>query len=205
MREIVSEQRTHEWHEARLGKVTGSVLDRALKPGTQDTLMYEIVTGMMTELIIDDLIVPAVMHGLEMEPFAIERASVDKGINFKKAGFFVSNNIKKFGLSPDCVEWKDGKVIGGVEIKAPHTKTHLQYISSGIIPKNYYHQVIAPFVASDDVQYWYFMSYDDRCYERPTFYKKMVREEVEEDVIKIRKTLITFLEKVEKKYRELTF
>ncbi len=204
MREIVAEQRTQEWFAARVGKVTGTTLERAINPKKQVTFMYEMIAGMMTEPMGSDLNVPAVIRGREMEPYAIAQARKDLGIEFEPVGFCVSNLIPGFGLSPDNVLYHDGKIIGGIEIKAPNTATHLRYIDADVVPKDYIWQVQAPFIASDDVEFWYFLSYDDRCYERQTFYKKVLREDVK-DIEKTRETLIEFIGMVNKKHGELTF
>lgn len=206
LNEIVSDQRSLEWHQARAGKVTGTTLGRAVgSPKVQETFMYELLAEMMSETMPDDLNVPAVVRGRNMEPFAIAQAKEDLELVFEPAGFCMSELIPGFGLSPDNVVKKFGYITGGLEIKCPDTKTHLKYIVEDTIPKEYRHQVLAPFVASDRVAWWYFMSYDDRCYERPTFYKKVEFEEVEEEVLKIREDLKVFLEKLNKAHLQLTF
>lgn len=205
MIEIVADQRSHEWHRARAGRVTGSTLERAINPKKQDTFLYELVAAMMTETIIDDLNVPAVVRGRDMEPFAIARARDDLGMEFERVGFCVSLTVPGFGLSPDIVLLHENKIVGGVETKCPNTATHLKYMINDEVPKEHKYQVWAPFIASDDVEFWYFMSYDDRCYERPTFYKKVIRADIEDDIKKCRKTLTEFIGRVKEKHSSLTF
>ena len=94
---------------------------------------------------------------------------------------------------------------GGCEIKCPNSKTHVEYIIKDEIPKEYWHQTIAPFVASDLVEWWYFVSYDDRNYEKPLFIKKIMREEIEDEIIKIREDLLEFIQSVSVEHEKLTF
>jgi hypothetical protein len=209
MREIVAEQRTQEWFKARIGKVTGSTLERALNPKKQDTFMYELIAGMMVEHVDNELNVDAVIRGRDLEPFAVAQAVKDLGVKFVDAGFCVSDLIDGFGLSPDNVQYGKRKIIGGLEVKCPNTATHVKYIIGNEVPKEHKYQVVAPFIASDDVKFWTFMSYDDRCYERPTFYKSVIRDDVEDmigmTINKARETLIKFIGRVNDKHTSLTF
>ena len=96
-------------------------------------------------------------------------------------------------------------IVGGAELKCPDSKTHIEYILKDEVPKKYWHQTIAPFVASDDVKWWYFASYDDRCYERPLFIKTIDRPDVEVEVQDIRRRLNLFLQAAGKQHETLTF
>jgi len=204
VREVVAEQRTQLWHEARAGKVTGSELERAINPKKQETYMYEILAGLMTETIAHDLNVAAVNRGIEQEPFAVAQARKDLGLDFVDAGFCVSKSIPGFGLSPDnVVKDKDGFIYKGLEIKCPDTKTHLRYILEDIVPVKHEYQVWAPFIASDKVTSWWFMSYDDRCYENKTFYKEVKRGDIAEKIIKHRKTLREFIRVLKENHTKL--
>ena len=205
MIEICKEQRTREWFKARAGKVTGTSLVSAL--GTkkvQTTLSYRLLADRMTEIETADLNVPAMRRGREYEAVALKAAEKETGIKFQSTGFLQSDISKDFGLSPDGIHEESKIIVGGIEIKCPGSKKHLEYVLNKSIPKEYVDQVYAPFLASDDIKFWYFMSYDDRVYEQPVFIIKAVRadyESIEED----RDYLLEFLAELKKTHLGLTF
>jgi hypothetical protein len=65
-------------------------------------------------------------------------------------------------ISPDALVYENGVPIGGVEIKCPSTKKHLEYISQGKVPAQYKHQVMHYFLIVDSIQWVDFVSFDPR-------------------------------------------
>lgn len=203
MRTINCEQGSLEWHQLRTGKVTGTTLKSALGSKTvQKTLLNKIVAERMTEPQIDDLNAPAVVRGRELEPIARRAVEKQTGLSFTETGIMVSDDIEGFAFSPDGIEVATGE--GGIEIKCPDSKKHVEYLIDGGIPKDYYHQVMAPFLMSDRFKWWIFASFDDRNYEKPLFIKRVTREDFP-DIEENRKKLKTFLAEVEAAHLELTF
>lgn len=210
MRELKFEQGSREWHEARSGMVTGTTFARATGTVTvQKTLMYELLAGMMTEPKGDVFLSEAVERGNDMEPIALKAAIKALGKDFETTGMMVSGEIEKFGTSPDAVCRESDRIVGGIEIKCPDSKKHLEYVMKDVIPSepknNYRAQILAMFLVNPDVQWWYFMSFDDRNYEIPEFYKLITRAEVNEELISLRKTLIKFVANLMDVYLKLTF
>jgi len=204
MIELTMEQGTIEWHKARLGIVTSTSLKSAIGAGgPQNTLMYELISERMSEQIFDDFTSTAMTHGNNTEDIARRVACKTLGFNFEKTGILLSTIIKGLGLSPDGIFRQSDKIIGGIEIKCPNSKKHVEYLIKGDIPKEYDYQFLTPFVLSDDIEWWVFMSYDYRNYNRPEFYIHVDREFVQDRVIKIRKDLNTFLNKVNDRHFEL--
>jgi putative phage-type endonuclease len=198
-------QGTYEWHCFRQGCVTGTTVKSALgSPKVQETLLYKIVSERMTEPQIDELGTVAVRRGQEMEPIARNALIAKTGINFQEVGMLQHDTLENFRLSPDGVEIVDGKVIGGCELKCPNSKNHVEYLLSGEVPKDYIWQVKAPFIMSDDIQYWTFASFDDRNYECPLFIKTVTRADFPE-IESERTELARFLDRVNQKHLELTF
>jgi hypothetical protein len=205
MRRIDIEQGSYEWHCERQGKVTGTTLKSALgSPKVQETLMYKMIAERMTEPQIDDLNSPSVTRGRDMEPLARKAISRLTGIEFIETGMLASEDIEGFALSPDAIYEEGGKVIGGLEIKCPDSKKHIEYLIGNQLPKEYADQVKAPFLMSEDVQWWYFASFDDRNYELPVFLLKITRDDfkaIDADQEKLK----TFINRVNEKHAELTF
>ena len=206
MHKIDVEQGSLEWHRLRQGKVTGTTLKSALgSPKVQETLMYKIIAERMTEPQISDLNSSAVTRGREIEPIARRAVIAKTGINFIETGMLVSDAIDDFAFSPDSIfEDENGNVIGGLEIKCPDSKKHIEYCIKGELPKDYVDQVKAPFLMSDDIEWWYFASFDDRSYELPLFLLKITRSDwktINDDREKLRE----FVASVAKQHAEITF
>jgi putative phage-type endonuclease len=199
------EQGSYEWHCLRQGKVTGTTLKSAL--GTrkvQDTLMYKLIAERMTEPQIADINSAAVTRGTELEPMARKAVIAQTGIDFVETGMLISDDLPEFGFSPDGVFFENGKIVGGLEIKCPDSKKHIEYVIDNGLPKEYEAQVLAPFLMCDSVQWWIFASFDDRNYERPLFTKRIERGYFK-NLQEQRQQLSDFLARVESSHAELTF
>ena len=205
MYKVDIKQGSLDWHRDRWGNVTGTSLKSALgSPAVQKTLMYDLIAQRMTEPQIGDTTSAAMAHGIEMEPVAM-RAVIEKtGIEFTNTGLLLSDDIPHFSISPDGIYEENGVIVGGLEIKCPNSKKHVEYLIKGEIPKEYYYQVMAPFVMSQDLRFWYFASFDDRNYERPLFLKKVEGSELKE-LPSMRSELKTFLSHVNDEHMKLTF
>jgi len=199
------EQGSYEWHCLRQGCVTGTALKSALSTKkVQDTLLAKLVSERMTEPQISDLNSPAVARGNEMEPIARRVAAEALGLDFHETGMLQDDELERFRISPDGVCWDGALVIGGIEIKCPDSKKHIEYIIKNEIPVEYLPQVKAPFIMSPDVKFWHFVSYDDRNYERPLFVKTVLREDLD-TLAADREKLKAFLDRVEQAHIDLTF
>ena len=205
MRKVDCEQGSHEWHCLRHGRVTGTTLKSALgSKKVQETLMMRVISERMTEPMIDDINAPQVVRGKEMEPQARLAVIKHTGLEFAETGFLVSDEFDGFGFSPDGIYEQDGKIIGGIELKCPGSKNHVEYIFGNCVPADYEYQVKAPFIMSDDVQWWYFASYDDRNYQIPLFVTKVSRAELK-DIDADREKLKQFLADVKTRHAEIVF
>ena len=202
------EQGSYEWHVLRQGKVTGTTLASALgSPKVRDTLMYKIISERMTEPKIDDINSPAIQRGRELEPLARKAVEAKTGLTFTEVGMMLNPDIEHFGVSPDGVYFESDEKkppVGGVEIKCPDSKKHVEYLIKEEIPKEYLNQVKAPFLACDSIDWWVFASFDDRNYEEPLFIKMVTRKDFP-DLAKDRKDLIDYLNRVDETHMKITF
>jgi putative phage-type endonuclease len=199
------EQGSQEWLALRWGKITGTSMKDAIgTPTVQKSLTYKIVAERMTEPQSTELNSPAVLRGIELEPMARLATIQATGIEFEETGMLLSETIDGVGFSPDGIHERDGVVVGGLEIKCPGSNKHVEYMAENTIPKAYAAQVMTPFLLSDEVESWHFVSYDDRNYERPIFILKVTREDfpkIEED----REKLLAFIARVNDLHEQLTF
>lgn len=208
MRIIDVEQGTYEWHVARKGKVTGTSLASALgTPAVQKTLMYKLIAERMTEPQTGGFLSKSVERGKEMEPLARKYISNHLGMDFVEVGMLQDIQLGMYAISPDAVVIENGLVVGGLEIKCPDSKKHVEYLIKNEVPKEYEYQVFAPFLMLGAVKFWYFASYDDRNYEQPLFLKKVTLSDVHEkyEVAESRNKLKEFLDSVHEAHVNLSF
>ena len=206
-------QGSPEWLELRQGKVTGTSLGDICKagkgkarPATWNTLMFKLLADMTCQRIHDELTSSAVMHGVETEDMARSQASKAKHLDFETVGFLTNDDIPGFGISPDAVTRNlDEDIIGGLEIKCPNSEMHIRWMFDKCVPKEHWHQVLAPFVLSDQIEFWYFMSFDYRNYNKPEFYIEVRRENVVDEIRECREKLSDFITQLDNKYAELCF
>ena len=132
------EQRTEEWHQARLGKVTASNLsnvtastrsgESAYRRNYRLRLITERLTGQPTEFIINQ----AMQHGIDTEDEARD-FYVFKYNNVEEVGFIDHPTIDMAGASPDGLVGDDGLI----EIKCRQPHNHTETLISNQIPSNY--------------------------------------------------------------------
>ncbi len=162
---ITAEQRSPEWFEARLGRVTGSkasaVWERTKKGEPtadwrkyQDQLVAELLTGISS----DDVFVSYDMQrGVELEPIARRAAGRQLGVAIRETGFLRHDKLRA-GSSLDG-DVDDFQAV--VEIKCPRTTTHLSYIEAAGLPDAYMGQCMHNLYVSG-AQRLIFVSFDDR-------------------------------------------
>lgn len=139
-------QRTEQWHEARRGMFTGSVIHNLFKKGRRkdeyfgksamsyirSVAMYEL-TGYR-----EDIQTYQMRRGVELEPFAVELYQLKSGVFVQETGFHTYNDI--IGASPDGLIGRDCVL----EVKCPSTDVHTRYILMDdlmVEAPEYYYQV----------------------------------------------------------------
>lgn len=218
MRKIDVEQGSLDWHLERFGNITGTRIQNAVgakwnsKTGkwtlgnrsVQDTLMSLLIAERMSENEIDDYQSKDMARGNELEPFAIKAASEEQDINYVTCGM-LTGDVEGFKFSPDAIYEEDGVIVGGLETKCPSGKKHIDYILDSGIPNEYFWQVLAPMVMSDEVQWWDFCSYDNRNYDRPIFVIRCERGDHLDLIEQAREQIKSFLARVDDVHMGLTF
>lgn len=124
-------QRTPEWFEQKLGRLSGSrvheiiPLKRGSYPASREALLYELLSERITGQRAEKYVTPSMAWGTEMEPIAIERYVAQTGRSVGTIGFVHHPSIPKFGASPDGVVGSDGVI----ECKCPGTSKVLKILS----------------------------------------------------------------------------
>ncbi len=149
---------TPEWHAARNGKITSSLMHKIFVKGTGGDLVgaggmtyinqkiAEILTDSLADELQDDRNIPDdIQRGLANEPWAIERFTDITGIKVYESRLFEYNAIA--AGTTDGQESKDGvNVTGIVEAKCPRAWKHLKICAVDsaqelkLIDPQYYHQ-----------------------------------------------------------------
>lgn len=155
------DQGTPEWHDQRRGRITASVVGKLLTPtlkvaandysrGIVASLAAERITG-WTE---DIPMTSDMWRGVEHEPFARD-VYAGHYAEVTEVGFMLrTEDDWELGASPDGLVGEDG----GIEIKCPRAKTHLNTILADEVPAHYMAQVQACLLVSGR-DWWDFVSY----------------------------------------------
>ncbi|CCD89874.1 putative Exonuclease [Bradyrhizobium sp. ORS 285] len=202
------EQGSFEWHQLRLGRVTGTRLGDVLgTPKARRALICELIAEKITEQTKEVPMNAAMERGQIEEAFArkeYERQSLNK---VEKVGFIIADHIDdRVAFSPDGVVREEGEIVGGIEIKNPDSKTHVGYLIDGRVPNDYVEQVKMAFLAIPTLQWWDFVSFDSRVKipSMQMMVKRVTRAEYV-DLETDEAALKTFLAELDDTYSKLVF
>lgn len=160
------EQRSSEWFNARLGKVTASrVADVIAKTKTgystsRENYMAQLVCERMTGTQGESYNNAAMQWGTDQEPLARAAYEAAKDVLVDEVGFIVHPTIIAAGASPDGLIDDDGLI----EIKCPNTATHIDTLLSDKVPSKYNTQMQWQ-MACTGRQWCDFVSFDPRMPE----------------------------------------
>jgi putative phage-type endonuclease len=143
------EQRTDEWFQQRLGKVTASRISDVIaktKTGvstSRQNYLVQLVSERLTGKKGDSYVNQAMLDGIEREAAARELYMQSKRVSVTEVGFFDHPVIKNSGASPDGAvnAEEEGKYAGLIEIKCPIETTHTNTLMSKSVPSKYLPQI----------------------------------------------------------------
>jgi putative phage-type endonuclease len=143
------EQRTEEWFQQRLGKVTASRISDVIaktKTGvstSRQNYLIQLVSERLTGKKGDSFVNQAMLDGIEREGAARELYERTRGVSVTEIGFFDHPVIKNSGASPDGAvnAEEDGKYAGLIEVKSPIETTHTNTLMSKSVPSKYIPQM----------------------------------------------------------------
>jgi putative phage-type endonuclease len=140
----MDEQRTEDWFQQRLGKVTASSLHKVLartKTGygaDRANYLTQLVLERLTGTKAEGYVNAAMQWGIDQEPFARAAYEASKGVLVDEVGFIPHPTIEASGASPDGLVGVDGMV----EIKCPDSKTALEcWLSADPVESKYFAQM----------------------------------------------------------------
>lgn len=193
------DQRTDEWHEARLGRITASkiydVISKTAKgayTSKRDDYAYQLaaerMTGLQTRFFTND----AMLWGTETEPLALEFYAEYYGYTIKQAPFIIHQHMPFCGASPDGIvndKWL-------VEIKCLQTNTFLRVRKDGVPPPQYVAQCIMQMAVTSAPKVDLFM-YDPRIIDPTKQFQLFVIDRDEEAIASMEHELVLFNDYVE--------
>jgi putative phage-type endonuclease len=143
------EQRTEEWFQQRLGKVTASRISDVIaktKTGvstSRQNYLVQLVSERLTGKKGDSFVNQAMLDGIEREAAARELYMLNRDVSVTEVGFFDHPVIKNSGASPDGAvnAEEEGKYAGLIEIKCPIETTHTNTLMSKSVPNKYIPQM----------------------------------------------------------------
>jgi len=162
------EQRTDEWFQARLGKVTASRISDVLaktKTGysiSRQNYLVQLVTERLTGQKADSFFMnQAMQDGVDREPIARKLYEVLNDVIVTEVGFYDHPRIAMSGASPDGV-LPELLVfgIGLVEIKCPIETTHTNTLMSKKVPSKYIPQIQWQMACVPNAKFCDFISYN---------------------------------------------
>lgn len=198
------EQRSDDWFNIRLGKVTASrIADVTAKTqkgwgagraNYKAQLIAERLTGQRQ----DSFTSPAMQWGNDTEEAARVAYAFLEGQTVLEEAFVIHPTIPDAGASPDGLVGDDGLV----EIKCPNTATHIETLKGASIPAKYVGQMQWQ-MACTRRQWCDFVSFDPRMPEEmQLFVKRLPRDQ---DMIDELETIVReFLAEVSADVDELT-
>ena len=163
------EQGSDEWFASRLGVVTASCFSsvmtlKQLKRAKTDYIYLLAAEAITQKEQTERFENRHTIRGNKLEPDAIALYEFDHDVDTIKCGLCKPDIASMYGCSPDALEGDDG----GLEVKSPELKKHLQYIHNDVVPDEYKPQVYGGLFVTKR-RYWDFMSYNEDY--RP-FYKR---------------------------------
>ena len=197
-------QGSAEWLAARAGCLTASAIaDMLAKTKTGEAasranLRARLVAERLTGIPQDGFSNAAMQWGNEQEPFARAAYEIHSGNLVDQTGLVMHPSIPYAGASPD------GLVddCGLVEIKCPNTATHIKYLLSGDVPKEYQPQMLWQMECTER-KWCDFVSFDPRMPSHLQLF--VVRFDRDEGRLNdVRAEAVKFLAEVDSMINQLT-
>jgi putative phage-type endonuclease len=191
-------QGSEQWYLDRLGKATASRMNdvmATLKSGgeaaTRKNYRAQLIAERLTGTKADSFTNAAMQWGTENEPIARAMYEITTKNDVEQVGFIDHPIISMSGASCDGFVGEDGLI----EIKAPNTATHIDYLLAGVPPSDYHNQMLWQMECTGR-EWCDFVSYDPRMPENMQLF--IVRFMRDDDRIKeMREGVIKFLEEVD--------
>ena len=197
---MIKPQRTTEWHQARLGKVTASRVSEVIAKGkgaTRESYMADLIVERLTGQRVGGFSTAHMEWGTEQEPHARAAYSARTGELVEEVGFIQHPRLEHAGASPDGLVNDEGLV----EFKCPATSTHLDTLLAGEVPTKHIPQIQFQ-MACTGRKWCDFVSYDPRLPEHLRMFVKRVERD-DKYITTLEGEVKTFLAELNEKLEKL--
>lgn len=197
------EQRSDDWFQIRLGKVTASrIADLTAKTRTgwgasRANYMAQLIAERLTGTVAESYTNGAMQWGIDTEDSAREAYEFVTDVEVAQVGFADHPHIEMSGASPDGLIGTEGLV----EIKCPNTATHIDTLLSGKIPAKYIKQMQWQ-MACTNRQWCDFVSYDPRMPSHMSIFIKRLKRD-EDQITELETAVTDFLSELDDKLSQL--
>lgn len=198
-----AEQGSEQWLRDRLGHLTASRMADVLattKSGpsaSRKNYLAQLVAERLTGIVAESFVSTAMEWGTSNEPLARAEYEILTDQMVDQDGFIKHPSIEWCGASCDGFIGDSGLI----EIKAPNTATHIEYLLAGKPPAKYQPQMLLQ-LACTGREWCDFVSYDPRMPEEHRLF--VVRFEPKRDeVLAVEQAAIEFLAEVEQTIQKL--
>lgn len=155
-----AEQGSAQWLLDRLGHLTASRMADAKagkETAARKNYIAQLVAERLTGVVAESFTNAAMEWGTSNEPLARAEYEILTDQSVDQDGFIKHPTIEWCGASCDGFVGKEGLI----EIKAPNTATHIEYLLAGVPPAKYKPQMLLQ-LACTGRQWCDFVSYDPR-------------------------------------------
>ena len=198
------EQRTEEWHQARLGKVTASKIADVMAAGrggkpsaTRANYRAQLVVERLTGVPTEGFTNAAMQHGTETEPQARATYTLTTFNAVSEVGFVPHPTIEMAGASPDGLIGDDGLI----EIKCPNSATHIATLRGAAIDDKYLKQMQWQ-MACTGRDWCDFVSFDPRLPDEMQIHIRRVQRDPAM-IVEMETAVRTFLAEVDEELADL--
>lgn len=192
------------------GKTADAKADKARKRGERvELLVYqdgeeyacradyraELVAERLTGYCLNHFVTPEMQWGLDHEDDAREAYEVATGNLLDGAGYIEHPRVPFFGATPDAFLMDPERGRGVWETKCPTTRTHMAWLTAGVVPEEHKPQMIAEMLCSG-CSWGHFTSFDPRMPKRLRLFVRSFVPTAEE-FDRVAKGYVQFLEEVD--------
>ncbi len=201
------EQRTAEWFQARLGKVTASNVyniisktAKGLPTSKYEDYKIKLMTERLTGETSQSYTTSAMQWGIEHEDDALKEYAFIYDTEVTRCGFIQHPTMEMAGASPDGFVGEDGLV----EIKCPQSANHLRFFMDGNIKPEYIAQIQFQ-MACTGRKWCHFISYNPNFVGRSTRLRMKIKRILrdEKHIEEINKAVETFLAEIDQDMKQI--
>ncbi|WP_175869146.1 lambda exonuclease family protein [Bartonella gabonensis] len=202
------EQRTAQWFQARLGKVTASNIYNVISKTAKGipTSKYEdykikLITERLTGQTSPYYETEDMRWGIENEEDALREYEFIYDTEVTRCGFIQHPTIKMAGASPDGLIDKEGLI----EIKCPRSTNHMRFFIDNEIKPEYLAQMQFQ-MASTGRKWCDFISYDPRFTGDSSHLRMKIKRIIrdEKQIEQINQAVESFLAEIEQEMQKLS-